>query len=182
VPTTPLLSVSEPWYKRVVWPEARYIVLIVVGVLVLGAGAAYGIAHIGGSSSPKRAAPPVTSQNGATTTHGKRKVAAAINPGTITVAVLNGTTVNGLANQIASKVQEQGFVRGVTDNAPRQGQQAESVVEYAQNHKAEAQLVEKKLGIGQIEQIDAATQSRGADATVVVIVGADKVPPATGSG
>ena len=54
---------------------------------------------------------------------------AAINKGSITVAVLNGTTVTGLAATVADKVEQAGFRRGNTNNALTQGQQAESVVE-----------------------------------------------------
>jgi len=180
-PTTPILSrPPEPWYKRVAWPDGRYIALIVVGVLVIGGGAAYGISHLvnsSNSSSPPAANPASQAANKPTTS--KRKTTPAINPGTVTVAVLNGTSATGLANQLADKVQEFGFKRGVTDNALIQGQQAESVVEYSHGNKAAAQLVGRKLGISQFEPIDAPTQSRAGGAPVVVIVGADKVPPAT---
>ncbi len=183
-PTTPILGrPPEPWYKRVVWPEGRYIALIVVGVLVIGGGAAYGISHLvnGGSSTPSAASQSPANTAGTKASQTSKKPAAPrVVPGSVTVAVLNGTTSTGLANQFADKVQAYGFKRGVTDNALTQGQQTESVVEYAHGSKAAAQLVGKKLGITQVEQIDAPTQGRAGDATVVVVVGADKVPPATG--
>jgi LytR cell envelope-related transcriptional attenuator len=182
-PTTPILSRPlEPWYKRVVWPEGRYIALIVVGVIVIGAGAAYGISHLvnGGGSTPSAVgqspSSPAGNKSGTTP---KTNSAPRIVPANVTVAVLNGTTSTGLANQFADKVQAYGFKRGVTDNALTQGQQTESVVEYAHGNYAAAQLVGKKLGISQVERIDAPTQSRAGDANVVVVVGADKVPPAT---
>src|SRR5205085_925923 len=37
---------DEPWYRRIHWPAPRYIALIVVGILVLGAGAAYGVSQL----------------------------------------------------------------------------------------------------------------------------------------
>jgi hypothetical protein len=182
-PTTPILSrPPEPWYKRVVWPDGRYIALIVVGVLVIGGGAAYGISHLvnGGSSTPSAASQSPSNPAGTNTSQTSKKPAAPrVVPGSVTVAVLNGTTATGLANQFADKVQEFGFKRGVTDNALTQGQQTESVVEYAHGSKAAAQLVGKKLGISQFEPVDAPTQGRAGDATVIVVVGADKVPPAT---
>jgi hypothetical protein len=182
-PTTPILSrPPEPWYKRIVWPDGRYIALIVVGVLVIGGGAAYGIAHLvnsGGGSTPAAVSasnPPASSKK---TTSTKHKTTPAINPSSITVAVLNGTTATGLANQLADRVQQLGFHRGATGNALTGGQQAESVVEYSHNNRAAAQLVGRKLGISQTEPIDTNTQQLAGDATVVVILGADKVPPAT---
>src|SRR4051812_4678989 len=41
--STPILggvSAQDAWYRRIHWPAPRYIALILVGVLVLGAGAA----------------------------------------------------------------------------------------------------------------------------------------------
>ena len=37
---------SDPWYRRIHWPAPRYIALIVVGILVVGAGAAYGVSQL----------------------------------------------------------------------------------------------------------------------------------------
>src|SRR6185437_9871783 len=67
-PSTPILSrPPEPWYKRVVWPEPRYIALIVAGVIVIGGGAAYGISHLvndNGSPAGKATANTQQSANG----------------------------------------------------------------------------------------------------------------------
>jgi LytR cell envelope-related transcriptional attenuator len=178
--STPILGNlghNDPWYRRIHWPAPRYIALIVVGILVLGAGAAYGVSQLnnngpgGGSSRVSN-----TSSGSGSSTHSSSKhshKAAAINPKSVTVAVLNGTTVTGLAATTADKVEQAGFRRGNTDNALTQGQQAESVVEYSKGNIRAAQLVGKKLGISQFEPIDATTQQRAGDATVAVIIGAD---------
>jgi hypothetical protein len=180
-PTTPILGNLRPglpWYRRISWPASRYIVLIVVGVLVLGAGAAYGVSQLtkhsggGGSGSSRLNSGGGSGSTSSHSKHGHRT--AAINPKSVTVAVLNGTTVTGLAATIADKVEQGGFTRGNTDNALTQGQQAESVVEYAHGNLRAAQLVGKKLGITQFEPIDPQTQQRAGDATVAVIIGADK--------
>jgi hypothetical protein len=44
---------------------------------------------------------------------------------------------------------------------------------FAPGHQREARAVNKRLGIGQREPIDAASQELAGDATVVVIAGAD---------
>jgi hypothetical protein len=180
--STPILGNighRDPWYRRIAWPAPRYIALIVVGVLVLGAGAAYGVSQLttgGGSSGGGSALSSSKSSGGGSSSssshHGHR--AAAISPKSITVAVLNGTTVTGLAATVADKVEQDGFRRGNTNNALTQGQQAESVVEYSDGNIRAAQLVGKKLGITQVEKIDPQTQTLAGDATVTVIVGADK--------
>jgi hypothetical protein len=191
-PSTPILNMSaaqQPWYKRVDWPAPRYIVLIVVGVLVIGAGAVYGIekaTNDSGSSSGNSGSNVASSSgsagNSSSSSSQSKKShnkATPLNPKSITVAVLNVTTVTGLAATTADKVEQEGFTRGNTDNALTQGQQAESVVEYSKGNKRAADLVAKKLNIGQTEPIDPATQSRAGDATVAVIIGADL---ASGSG
>jgi LytR cell envelope-related transcriptional attenuator len=179
-PSTPILGrvpPEEPWYRRIAWPAPRYIALILVGVLVIGAGAAYGISKLGSGSGGSTGAADFSSggsggSGGSHRSHGHR--VAAVKPGSITVAVLNGTTVTGLAATVADKVEQAGFKRGNTNNALTQGQQAESVVEYSRGDKDQARLVANKLGISQIEPIDPQTQGLAGDATVTVIVGADK--------
>jgi hypothetical protein len=177
--STPILGSvppDEPWYRRIAWPAPRYIALILVGVLVIGAGAAYGISKLGSGGGGTNAADISPSSGGSSSgsprSHSHRVVA--IKPGSITVAVLNGTTVTGLAATVADQVEQAGFKRGNTTNALTQGQQAESVVEYARGDKDQARLVANKLGISQIEPVDPQTQGIAGDATVTVIVGADK--------
>jgi hypothetical protein len=189
-PSTPILAglgQKDPWYRRIHWPAPRYIALIVAGVLVIGAGAAYGVSQLtstdnGGNSGGVNVSQGTSSGSGSSSSSSKSKKShktAPINTKSITVAVLNGTTVTGLAATTADKVEQAGFKRGNTDNALTQGQQAESVVEYAKGNLRAAQLVGKKLGISQFEPIDADTQTRAGDATVAVIIGADL---ANGSG
>jgi hypothetical protein len=167
---------EEPWYRRIAWPAPRYIALILVGVLVLGAGAAYGISKLSSGGGGTNAA-DISPGGGGGSSGSHRSPShrvVAIKPGSITVAVLNGTTVTGLAATVADKVEQAGFKRGNTTNALTQGQQAESVVEYARGDKDQARLVANKLGISQIEPVDPQTQGIAGDATVTVIVGADK--------
>ena len=98
----------------------------------------------------------------------------AVVPGNVTVAVLNGTTVPGLAKQVGDEVESHGFRLGtVANTADQEQQRAESVVLFAPGHVREARAVNKRLGIGQREPIDAASQELAGDATVVVIAGAD---------
>jgi hypothetical protein len=190
-PSTPILGNMRPreaWYRRIQWPAPRYIVLIVVGILVLGAGAAYGVSQLNNKSDGGSGSSALSSSSGGGGSSSSSKSSkhshktAAINKGSITVAVLNGTTVTGLAATVAAKVEQAGFRRGNTNNALTQGQQAESVVEYSDGNIKAARLVASRLGIGQVEKIDPQTQGLAGDATVTVIVGADKAGGTGSSG
>ena len=190
-PSTPILGNMRPreaWYRRIQWPAPRYIALIVVGILVLGAGAAYGVSQLNNSDGGGNGSAALSSSSGGGGSSSSSKSSkhshktAAINKGSITVAVLNGTTVTGLAATVADKVEQAGFRRGNTNNALTQGQQAESVVEYSDGNVKAAELVGKKLGITQVEKIDPQTQGLAGDATVTVIVGADKAGGTGSSG
>jgi hypothetical protein len=180
-PSTPILGnmrPREPWYRRIHWPAPRYVALIVVGILVIGAGGAYGVSKLtsnggGDNSSASLSQNSGSGSGGGSSKSKKSHRTAGINPKAITVAVLNGTTVTGLAATTADKVEQAGFKRGNTDNALTQGQQAESVVEYSKGNLTAARMVGRKLGITQFEPIDSETQTRAGDATVAVIIGAD---------
>jgi LytR cell envelope-related transcriptional attenuator len=148
---------SQPWYGRI---GTRYVAVAVVGLLVLGGAAAYGVTQLTGddglSSKPKR--------NGA-----------AVKPGNVTVAVLNGTTVPGLAAMLSDQIAAAGFTKGTIDVFSDQ-QLAESVVQYAPGHQAEAKAVSRSLGISQLEAATANSRALAENATVIVIAGADKGP------
>ncbi len=94
----------------------------------------------------------------------------------MTVAVLNGTTVAGLAATLADQVTAAGFRAGTVANFPPNQELAESVVQYAKGHEREAAAVSRRLGISQREAASANSRELAGDATVIVIVGGDKAP------
>jgi hypothetical protein len=167
--TGALGSAEPPKKKR----NPVYVVLAVAGVLVLGAAAAIGVpALVNGTKDDNSSGSASAKKSGSTTTK-KKAVAAA--PDKITVAVLNGTGIPGLAAQVGDRVDAEGFTLGTVSNASQaDGQRANSVAMYANGHKADAEQVAKKLNIGNVSRIDSNSQAIAGDASVVVIVGSDK--------
>jgi chemotaxis protein histidine kinase CheA len=160
-----------PWYRRLL-ANPRHLVLAIVGVLIVGGAAAFGLTEL----SKKEAPPPRQQQTPASDTPKKttkHKKATPINPRNVTVSVLNGTTVPGLAAQIGDRVTALGFQLGNVTNSSDQ-QRAESVVLFAPGAQREAAFTGRKLGIAQREPIDPQSQTLAGDARVVVITGADK--------
>lgn len=145
-------------------------VLIVAGVLVVGAALIFGVAGLGGGAEeepePFRVVPTEPGQDEGTEQ---------VDPTQVTVAVLNGTAVPGLAASIGDTVEAAGFRRGNIDNAPEQVAN-ESAVLYAPGNEAAARLVSKELDISQVGQVDAGTQAQAGNAEVVVVVGPDQAP------
>jgi hypothetical protein len=168
----------RPWYRRLL-ASPRYLVLAVAGLLIVGGAGAFGLGQIStdDSGTPSGERPAGSGQGDGETANdngGERKKRRAIVPGNVTVAVLNGTTVPGLAKQVGDRVESQGFRLGtVANTADQEQQRAESVVLFAPGHVREAQAVNKRLGIGQREPVDPGSQELAGDATVVVIAGAD---------
>ena len=90
--------------------------------------------------------------------------------------MLNGTTVPGLAAQVADQLQSSGFARGQVTNAADQ-QRADTTVQYGPGQRRAADDVAGILKVGRtkVTSLDANTQAiAGPDATVVVTVGADR--------
>jgi hypothetical protein len=167
----------QPWYRRIAWPEPRYLALLAAGVIVVGGGAAFGISQLGGDEGGGEATPAAEQGGGepADDGGGSAEAPAAVDPSTVTVSVLNGTTIGGLAADVADEVAAEGFLVGNVDNALDQAK-AESVVLYAEGARREAQAVQRVLDIPQIEQVDPDSQQRGGNASVVVVLGADRTP------
>ena len=158
-------------------PSARYLVIGLVGLVVLGGAAAYGASQLlgdddgGGESQESASADGARDGSG----QGKPHKTGAVKPASVTVAVLNGTTVPGLAATLSDEVSAAGFKVGTITNFSDQ-QLAESVVQFASGHEAEARAVSRRLGITQREPVNPSSQALAGDATVIVIAGADKAP------
>jgi hypothetical protein len=158
---------------------AIVVVAIVAVVLLTGA--------LGGddtkTQTPNTIGLPAGSDTGAdsdeskTTTGSKSAApAAAPAPGTYVVAVLNGTTVPGLARGVANRLQNTKFKIGNVTNAATQDRSA-TLVEFAPGHRAEADAVAKAIEVGKdsIQELSPGSKTIAGDqATVVVTVGSDQ--------
>jgi hypothetical protein len=116
--------------------------------------------------------------NAGKTTTGSQSAtpAAAPAPGSYVVAVLNGTTVPGLARGVANRLQNTKFKIGNVTNAATQDRSA-TLVEFAPGHRAEADAVAKAIDVGKdaIQQLSPGSKTiAGNQATVVVTVGSDQ--------
>jgi LytR cell envelope-related transcriptional attenuator len=152
---------------------ARSVAIALAGLLALG-GAAYGVTHLTGDDGGDASVGAEASTDDRVPDKPKRN-GAAVKPGTVTVAVLNGTTVPGLAAALSDQIAAAGFNKGTINNFSDQ-QLAESVVQYAPGHQAEAAAVGRTVGISRREPVTADGRALAADATVIVIAGADKAP------
>jgi hypothetical protein len=163
---------QDPWYRRAAdrLPAARYIAIVLVGIAVVGGGIAYGLTQMGDDSSPSSG-----DSKGDVGSKGKTdKTASAptVRPADVSVAVLNGTTVNGLASNIGTKLEQIGFKVGNEDNS-NQGQVNESVVLFRPGKSREAALVRRRLRLTQIEPADPQSLSQAGGADVIVVLGSD---------
>ena len=163
---------AEPWYRRI---GTRYVALVLIGLVVLGGAAAYGVSQLtGGDSGNASDDTPLGGKSDSGATKPKHK--AAVNPANVTVAVLNGTTVPGLAATLSDQIGAAGFKIGTITNFSPNQQLAESVVQYAPGHEAEAKAVGRRIGVNQREPISQSSLALAGDAAVIVIAGADKAP------
>ncbi|HEU0019843.1 MAG TPA: LytR C-terminal domain-containing protein [Thermoleophilaceae bacterium] len=155
----------------------RPVLLAVVAMVVIALGAFALLQVTGGDDSgggdDVGLSSGATTGGGGASDDGGGSDAPPIVPADVTVAVLNGTTVPGLAATIGDKIVGEGFQLGtVTNNFDQE--RAESVVLYAPGAEREAADVSRRLDIAQREAIDAESQALAGDATVVVVAGADQ--------
>jgi hypothetical protein len=155
---TPAPRRSQPWYSRI---ATRHAAVALVGLFVLGAAATYGVAQVTGGDHRAPDKP--------------RLGGVAVKPGNVTVAVLNGTTVPGLAAALRAQIAAAGFKKGMINDFSDK-QLAASVVEYGPGHQAAAKAVSRRVGISRSEPVTADSRTLAGDATVIVIAGADKAP------
>ena len=150
--------------------------LAIAGVLIVGGALAFGAVQLTSEDGGDTPAADNQQLDGgdADDGDGDRRNLPPVSPGSVTVSVLNGTTIPGLAASIGDEVERFGFVLGNVDNSADQGARNESVVMFAPDNEREAALVSRRLQISQREPIDPESQAIAGDAGVVVIVGTDK--------
>lgn len=157
------------------------LVLLVAGVLIIGGAVIFGISSLGsGGDAEPVDLPEAVGELGATdgdrdTNRGSDAApeAGPLDPSQVTVAVLNGTQVPGLAASTGDTIESAGFRKGnVGDADPAAADQ--SVVMFTAGNEPAARAVAKELNISEVAPIDPQTEDLGGNAEVVVIVGADQ--------
>jgi LytR cell envelope-related transcriptional attenuator len=100
-----------------------------------------------------------------------------LTPASTKVAVLNGTTIPGLASSEKDTLTDAGYSEIATGNNTDQ-QRADSSVLYGTRAGArqQARSVASRLDIATVERLDSDTRDLSEDADVVVILGQDKAP------
>jgi hypothetical protein len=157
--------------------------IVVVAVLVLDGGSSNKNNNQAAANQTSAAAKAKGKAKNAT--KGKAKGATVkINPQTVTVAVLNGTTTANLAAAVSDKLSNKGFQQGATGNAANQTM-ATTIVGYLpgdQGAKNDAYAVAVALGLKStaVKPVSTASQSVACSGTptncpdqVIVTVGAD---------
>jgi hypothetical protein len=140
---------------------ALLIVLFIVFVLVVG-GVAYAVLNKGGGSENK---------GGGGSASGKQAAAKKVKPGEIEVAVLNGTSVTGLAATWGDKIEGKGFEVGAVTNTNSTFE--DSVVMFEPGSKPEAKEVAKDLQFKKVQPMTAEVKEVSNKANVSVVVGED---------
>ena len=139
-------------------PEPRYLALIIVAVVVLGAGVAYAATHFLGSDHGKHAKTARTTSS--------------LQPQNIKVSVLNGTAVSGLAGRYGDKLDRKGYTLDAVTNTPSSF--ATSVVMYRRGRGPEAREVSRSVGIAKLKLMTQEIAASAASAEVAVVVGEDR--------
>jgi hypothetical protein len=168
-------------------PSGRALALLGAGaVAVVAGGFALASATLGGGDDggeARRPAPPAT-QTAETPTGGGGQSAA--RPGTCagggsrterqatTLSVLNGTQREGLARQVATRLEECDFRVPVVDTATDQTREA-TIVAFAEGARDRARGVARVLELeaDAVQPIDQSLLVEGGDSPIVVVLGAD---------
>jgi hypothetical protein len=155
----------------------RRFAIVALGALVV-AGAVAALIIATSSNGTKSITNLTPTSNAPTAKHPAN--AAAFNPGSVTVAVLNGTATNELAHRVAARLAAVGYRKGTIATATDQTRTT-TVVAFMPGYRKDAVHVASALRLGpaSVQPIDQNTQqvacagTTACTANVVVTVGAD---------
>jgi hypothetical protein len=153
--------------------------MVGVAVIVVIAAIVFAVTQLGGgddSSPGTKAATQPGNQIAPARTAEPASTASDSSRAKTTVAVLNGTTVPGLARSVADKLEARKYRIGTVTNAPDQ-QRSATQVAYQPGSTRMARDVARIIDVGSdavvpIDEVTSATA--GPDALVVVTVGSDQ--------
>lgn len=181
LPATPF-SQAEPRRRKplrerirnVHIPHGRYIAMTVAGLLIAG-GAAYAVVQVTGDDGTSTTSGDAGSARGTGGDDGRERGRRQVNvdPSRVTVAVLNGTAVQGLAAQVGEELRTGGFTLGTIGNAARIDQ-TESEVLYRSGQSRSARAVANRLGIDKTGPVDSVNEEIAGSFDAVVLVGSDR--------
>ncbi len=170
-------AIREPRGRRrtpiIVAGIAAGLVLIVVGLLAI---------FTGGDDSPNKAATPAAKKTPASTasasaTSSGKKATGPASRADTKVAVLNGTTVTGLASQVDTALTQAGYTESQKPDDYTDQARSASIVFYNGNENRTAAVeIGKLLDITDRRPIDTAAAQLAPGADVVVVTGADQTP------
>jgi len=149
--------------------HTRNVAIAAVGAVIFGLGVFVGISNLTGDDGGNRdASESGQSSNGPSSGGAPARIV----PGTIRVAVLNGTSVPGLAATVGATVEENGFQLGAVTNSDQSFDL--SFVMYESGHKREADAVAKAISFGRVRKISSEIKSVAGGSNVIAIVGRDR--------
>jgi hypothetical protein len=137
------------------------IALLLVAVIAVAAVLVLNHHHSKGNRRPAAVTHSLSSTTSSKTTSGKKhQHTVTIDPRTVTVAVMNGTTTPNLAADISQKLAGAGFKQGKTTNFNTQALTT-TTIGYASGHRPQALAVAKALKVkySNVKQVTAATQA-----------------------
>jgi len=147
----------HPRWRRFVTRATQTKVLVAIGLVAAVAG----IAAI------------VVTQDLLSTDEGPRGPhIGAIDPADVEVAVLNGTSINGLAGKVASDIQAAGYTVGAITNAAPGVEKTE--VFYADHQKPAAEKVARDIGVDKVDSLPRDVRDLAGGADVIVVAGEDR--------
>jgi len=136
---------------------------LVLGALVASVAVAAVVAGViiltgGGSSKPSTSSSSQSAASSGVTSRPTSAVTAVV-PSKVTVSVLNGTDMQGLAGEVSQKLISHGYRKGAVTNASDQTRTA-TVIQYAPRDKPDALAVAASLKLAQsaVQPLDSATQ------------------------
>jgi hypothetical protein len=157
--------------------RGRMVLGAVIAAVALAAIAVGVIILAGGKSAPRASK---SSTNAALATH-RSTSASAVRPDTVTVSVLNGTDMSGLAGDVTKRLQAVGYRKGAVTNASDQTHTSTIVAYIAPAYRRDALAVATSLKLGRaaVQLVDptskatACPPAQACTSAVVVTVGQD---------